>query len=82
MMSSSKPTSKSAGDVIGYATGLLACLACVAFLFFMFKSGLSKNAITALAVCFIASIINYYYMSSGYTLVTGKSPLSMAEINK
>jgi len=74
--------SKSAGDVIGYATGLLALLACIAFIFFAFKNGMSKNATTALAVCFVASVLNYYFMSSGYTLVTGKSPLSMAEINK
>ena len=80
----SQPTrkSKSAGDVIGYATGLLALLACIAFIFFAFKNGMSKNATTAIAVCFVASVLNYYFMSSGYTLVSGKSPLSMAEINK
>jgi hypothetical protein len=43
---------------------------------------MSKNATTAIAVCFVASVLNYYFMSSGYTLVSGKSPLSMAEINK
>jgi hypothetical protein len=72
--------SKSAGEMIGYVTGLVACIACIAFLFFMFKSGFSNKTVTALTVCFVASIINYYFMSSGYTLVTGKSPLSMAEI--
>jgi hypothetical protein len=79
-MYQNKSNSKSASDVIGYATGLLALIACIAFLYFVFKSGFSRNATTALAVCFIASVINYYFMSSGYTLVTGKSPLSMAEI--
>jgi hypothetical protein len=79
-MYSSQPKSKSANDVIGYATGLLALIACIAVLFFAFKSGMSRNTTTALAVCFIASVINYYYMSSGYSLL--KSPLSMAEIKK
>jgi predicted membrane channel-forming protein YqfA (hemolysin III family) len=80
-MYSSQRKSKSAGDVIGYATGLLALLACIAFMFFAFKNGMTKNATTALAVCFVASVINYYFMSSGYSLFNHSS-LSMAEINK
>lgn len=80
MYSQSQRKTKSASDVIGYATGLLALIACIAFVFFAFKSGMTKNATTALAVCFIASVINYYFMSSGYTLFGG-SALSMAPIN-
>ena len=72
---------KSAGDVIGYATGLVALIACIAFLYLMFKSGFSNKTVTALSVCFVASVVNYYFMSSsGYRLLGGSS-LSMAEIN-
>ena len=78
-MSPSRP--KTAADVIWYATGHLAMISCVLFIFFMVRSGFSRNATTALAVCFAASIINYYYMSSGYALFN-QSSLSMAEINK
>jgi O-antigen ligase len=79
-MNSPQSNSKSAGDVIGYATGLVACIACIAFLYLMFKSGFSKKTVMALTVCFVASVINYYFMSSGYTLLN-RSSLSMAEIN-
>ena len=81
MHSQTQPKSRSANEVIGYATGLLALIACIAVLFFAFKSGMSRNTTTALAVCFIASVVNYYYMSSGYSLFN-QSSLSMAEINK
>lgn len=72
--------SKSAGDMIGYVTGLTAMIACVAFLFFMFKGGFSNKASMALGVCFVASVVNYYFMSSGYALFNTSS-LSMASIN-
>jgi hypothetical protein len=71
---------KSAGDVLGYASGLLAMIACVAFLFLMFKSGFSDKTIMALGVCFVASVVNYMLMSSGYRMnILQGSSLSMNE---
>ena len=71
---------KSASDILGYASGLTALIACIAFLFLMVKSGFSKQTTTALVVFFVASVVNYSLMSSGYTLFN-QSSLSMAEIN-
>jgi predicted membrane channel-forming protein YqfA (hemolysin III family) len=73
------PQKKSLSDVAGYAAGLVAMIACLVFVFLMYKTGLSKTAVKALSVCFVASIVNYALSSSGYNIQP--SSLSMKKIN-
>ena len=77
MSSAQKP--KTVTDVIGYASGLIALIACFTFVILMFRSGMSKMAVQALVVCFVASVFNYALTSSGYNI--NPSSLSMHKIN-
>jgi hypothetical protein len=77
MSSAQKP--KTLSDIVGYASGLVALIACFAFVVLMFRTGLTKTAMKTLVVCFVASVLNYALSSSGYNITP--SSLSMHKIN-
>lgn len=61
-----------------YASGLISCIACIAFLILAVQRGFSnKNTMVALGVFVIASILNFSLSSSGYLLTTEQKEYQM-----